>query len=503
MRSSSWAGAAPPFILGMGLAITVMVSAGLLLYGGPGFLPALTVVIGAQLGALAAGLIMEAGIPGEPHPSRLRRRWFFVLAASALAAVFSGLWEVRGGFGASGLSQLFGLAILAMVPLFAGGALLGALSGVHRRVGSHPAGPGAAALLGGGAGAVLLGLFLFPVFRSSTALLLLVLVGLSVGALIQGWGLEGRLWVAPEPRDEQEPPAPGARREVREATVERWTAAEGERGLTVLVRPGEILTVAGPGGEPALEMDRALCDWLAGWGKEGGRGLVLGVGRIPQAISMSNGGTRSHRGWRVELLDAPARGAARFVEATGLHGQGPHGSGLVVRDVEVGEALEESPRHLPPGSCDLIVLDAMALGAGRSGTFRLRPGALLRLHSALRPGGLLVVGPLQDGGTAGPLLEGTPALIANHFSRTSVYVSGTGSAGTMGPWDVPPGRGEGWARLHPETGARSAFVVAVREGGSGGGSQQVWPDRIRGFLRVILTDPQEWSESEAEAVAAG
>jgi hypothetical protein len=501
MKSSSWAGAAPPFLLGMGLAVTVLVSAGLLLYGGPGFLPALTVVVGAQLGALAAGLILEAGIPGDPHPHRLRSRWFFVLAASALAAVFSGLWEVQGGFGASVLSQLFGLAFLAILPLFAGGALLGTLTRVHRGGGPSAASPGAAALLGGGAGAVLLGVFFFPVFRSSTALLLLVLVGLSVGALIQGWGLEGRLWVAPGSDDEARSSTSGGG--THEARVERWTTVEGEGGWTVLARPGEILTVTGQGGAPALELDRALCDWLAHSRGEGGRGLVLGVGRIPQAISVSNGGPDGPGGWRMELLDAWHRGAARFVEATGLDSQGRSGSSVVVRDVEVGEALEGSPRHLPPGSFDLIILDTMALGVGRSGIFRFRPGVLLRLHSALRPGGVLVVGPLQDGGTAGPLLEGTPALMAKHFSRTSAYVSGAGSTGAVDVWEVPPGRGEGWARLHPEPGARAAFVVAARDGGLENGVRHVWPDRVRGFLRVILTEPKERSGPDADAVATG
>ncbi len=501
MKPGSWAGAAPPFLLGMGLAVTVLVSAGLLLYGGPGFLPALTVVVGAQLGALAAGLIMETGIPGDPHPQRLRSRWFLVLAASAMAAVFSGLWEVRGGFGASVLSQVLGLAFLAILPLFAGGALLGTLSRVHRGGGPRATSPGAAALLGGGAGAVLLGLLLFPVFRSSTALLLLALVGLSVGALIQGWGLEGRLWVLPGPDDEAR--LPGAGGGTHEAMVERWTTAEGDGGWTVLARPGEILTVTGPRGAPALEMDRALCDWLADSGMDGGRGLVLGVGRIPQAISVSNGGPNGLGCWRIELLDARDRGAARFMEASGLESQGRTGSSLELREVEVGEALEGSPRHLPPGSFDLIILDTMALGVGRSGIFRFRSGALLRLHSALRPGGVLVVGPLQDGGTAGPLLEGIPALMAKHFSRTSAYVSGAGSAGEVDDWEVPPGRGEGWARLHPEPGARAAFVVAAREGELGGRGQRAWPDRVRGFLRVILTDSQERSGSSPDAVATG
>jgi hypothetical protein len=186
----------PPFLVGAALAVVGGVAVGLLLYGGPGFVPALSVILAVIFLALAAGLRrgLRAGRMGGIEEAR--RGWLPLLVSVSLAAVFSGLWEVFRGFQAGAVSQGVGLALLAALPMYAGGGVLGGLVAGSGEGGSV----GPSVLAGAGVGILGMGAFLFPTF-SPTVMLLLCLMVLSASALLHARVLDRR---APGSRDGSE-----------------------------------------------------------------------------------------------------------------------------------------------------------------------------------------------------------------------------------------------------------------------------------------------------------
>lgn len=172
----------PPFLVGAALAVVGEVSVGLLLYGGPGFIPALSVILAVILLSLAAGL--RVGIRGrqDDGPQGAGRWWLRLLVAVSLAAFFSALWEVFQGFQARTLTQGAGLAFLAALPMYCGGVVLGGLEGPGYRAGRGVAPP---ALAGAGLGILGAGNFLFPAL-SPTVILLLCLMVVSAAAMLHG-----------------------------------------------------------------------------------------------------------------------------------------------------------------------------------------------------------------------------------------------------------------------------------------------------------------------------
>lgn len=185
----------PPFVVGACLAASGSISAGLLLYSGAGLLQAAAAIVATLLAALALGVWTGyGGAEGDPV-ERVRRLWLFTLFAFTLAVVFAGGWELLEDLSASRTVQGAGLAILGALPLFAGGALVGAMARPDTLLGPGPGsrlpGPGSAALAGGALGIVLVSVVLFPTL-SPTALLLLSVVVLSGAALFHGWMLDSR-----------------------------------------------------------------------------------------------------------------------------------------------------------------------------------------------------------------------------------------------------------------------------------------------------------------------
>ncbi|TVR60452.1 MAG: class I SAM-dependent methyltransferase [Gemmatimonadales bacterium] len=446
--------------------MTAVVSAGLLLYGGPGLVSAMTVVLAAQLAALGAGVSWGGVIPGLPYPEVVRRRWLLLLVAVGSAAVFSGLWELTGGFGARGPTQGLGLAILGAFPLFAGGALLATLSRFPG--GTAPRSPAAAALLGAAVGVVLLGWFLFPLLRSTTALLLLTLVTLSLAALSQGRSLEGGVWIEGDGGRGSSTAGP------RGVTLEVWRSGA-EEVAQVAVGSWGIALVADEAGAPLLQVDRALGEGLSRWAGSGGRALFLGPGRLPAARAMLGEGD----GWSITVL---AGEAAPYLSQLLPDAVGQGAGDVTILGASAREAVARSPAHLPPASFDLVVVDTLAL-APTPAALDLPPGALLRLRQTLRPGGTLIVAPLQDGGGAGDLMERIGRQAATHFAHASLYVAGR--PGSADPEHghgipVPEARRADWARMHPGTRGRSAILVASTRAATS------WPDEVLGYLRVVM-----------------
>lgn len=454
MTRPRWSAAASAFLLGMAVVVAGNVAAGLLLYGGPGFLPSLSVVLATLLLALASGLL--AGSPGRGREAidRMRRRWLFALLAFTCAAGFSAGWESFRGFGASGLTQGLGLAFLAALPLHAAGRVFGALARAPAD-GSRIT-VGAAALGGAAVGALALGFVLFPTL-SPTAMVLLALVGVSGGALVHGWALDELVWV--EELDAWD--GPEGRTE-----VERWTRGS-PRFVYVAVREnGRLRALWDERKEAVLPEERAAEAAATAWGPPPGRILALGIGA---AVS---GGRLAARfpDARLHVVDPDPERVKRVLDH--------------LRDGHAGEA-ESSPLQpalllygdagpVAPEPADWLVLDTLSVVPAPPG-FRFPPGAPERLRALLRPDGVLLALPLQEGRGDEGLLDRLHQ-VEPIFPNAALYLGPREGREAL---DLPPGGGFPRRPLPP--GARAAFLVA----GAGGRLAAEWPEAVGGFLRVL------------------
>jgi hypothetical protein len=251
--------AVPPFLLGAGLAVVGEVSVGLLLYGGPGFIPALSVILAVLFLALAAGVWSGRRGGEEDRVEEARRRWLMALVAVSVAALFSAGWEVFQGFGATALTQAVGLAVLAALPLYAGGAVLGHLVSAAGPGTSDPAGSasssGPAALAGAGVGVLAAGHLLFPTL-SPTAILLLCLMIVSAAALLHGRVLDRGVSITPL----------GAREEDgRRVTVERWVRGRPPLLRTAILEGDRVRVLVGEEGRAVYPDESMVEEALPLW----------------------------------------------------------------------------------------------------------------------------------------------------------------------------------------------------------------------------------------------
>lgn len=402
----------PPFIVGLAAAVAAELAAGLLLYATPGFLRSLTLVLGVQLGSLALGLWTVPAARDEALTESLRRRWLLALVAFAGGSGVSAAWSLRQGLAGDALSRGLGLALLAGLPLYACGALLGAMS-APRRTWSRHALVGAPAVAGAALGAILAGYVLVAALLP-VSIYAFCLVLLSGGALLHGWILA----------------AEGERRLVArawsaygEVTVEEWTWGKAAHRERILRENGTVRGAEDQDGRPARAWERAALDLLGHRAASGGvtepsRGsdpstpfapvLVLGVGTftLPRGL-LETGGVRA-----VDVLERNRT----VVEMAAKHFAAPlEDSGLRVLPDET-----LFPVGLPGGPYDAIVVDAAAL-ALRDPVPLPGPGALGDLGARLGEGGCLLVGGLERQAAVGLPLDGFLAQAASSFPAVAVY----------------------------------------------------------------------------------
>jgi hypothetical protein len=214
-------------MVGAAAAIAAEVAIVILLYASPGFMRSLTTMLAVEGVALAAGLHTAPGARSG-LVDRMRRRWLFALGAFLVAAVFGTLWSSFEGLGQGRIGQGLGLALLAGLPLFTCGTLLGGMSALAERDESAAVPrPGAAAALGAGLGFVATGVLL-PRAPIPASLLVACLMLLSGGGMIYGslvGGGPGGHSLAPAGGDGGIEAGPGAPDAVSELPPESDAAA--------------------------------------------------------------------------------------------------------------------------------------------------------------------------------------------------------------------------------------------------------------------------------------
>jgi hypothetical protein len=153
----------PPLLLGMVLAASGFLAAGMLLYSGEGLVQALSVIMAVQA---------------------LRRRWLSALLAFLAAALYAGGWSFLGEGASRPLSLGLGLAFLGALPLYGGGGVVGAIVRLAQEQGRSGAFPLAWVAAGGAVGFLLSGIALQPRVFPVT-FYMMALVVLSGGSLLE------------------------------------------------------------------------------------------------------------------------------------------------------------------------------------------------------------------------------------------------------------------------------------------------------------------------------
>lgn len=371
----------PPFVVAAAAAVSAEVAVSVLLYGGAGFVRSLTTILGTAGLSFSLGL-WSAPSPGGDFVEKLRRRWVFCLMAFLAAAIFGTLWSVLEAVGSTRWGQGAGLALLAGLPLYASGSVLGGIStAAQTDAGGRLPHPRAAAAFGATAGVVATGLLL-PTAPMPGSLLIGCLVALSLGGMVFGAVLAARTDVAEVTR------RPGRPADVVVADVRRSVDELDRREMFEGAHLRRSLPLSGGGRTPwDVAVARAILPAL----DAPVRFLFVGSGpsAAPRAI------VREHPLARVTVLERTAASIelGREYFSTDL------AVGVEERlTVEVGN-LEDLLSALE-GQVDVVVVDTggLAILGGVSG---LSQESRRRLTELLSPSGLLAWGP-------GPREAGTP-----------------------------------------------------------------------------------------------
>lgn len=362
----------PPFLVGVAAAIAAEVAIGLLLYAGPGLVRSLTVVLAVEGAALAAGL-WSAPVAGPDIVDRLRRPWLFCLLAFLGATLFGGAWSLVESVGEGRLGQGLGLVILAALPLYSAGMVLGGMSAVASRWPARHRSPGAAAALGAGVGFVLTGVLL-PRAPLPGSLLVACIVLLSLGGMIFGVVLGSM----PDIRVRAETST--ALGDVR--VEDRRLASEGRADRVLLEGAHERrrLPLGRVGDAPwDVAAGRALIpDATLPW-----RVLVVGGGASPLARSL----VKEHPRATVDVLER-TRAVLELASEHFDTGLGAEGRERIhVRVGNLDDLVQDAQ-----GPYDAVFIDAAALGP-IGGARALSRASRVKLVAALGPSGVFIWGP--------------------------------------------------------------------------------------------------------------
>ena len=190
-RRAEWL---PALLVGVACATAAEIAIGVLLYAGTGLMRSLSTVLVVEAAALAIGLWSAPG-PGPRLVSRIRLRWILCLASFLAAASYATSWSALRELGDTAIGQGFGLAIMAALPLYTCGTVLGGMSTASLTDGRGArAGPGAAAAVGAAMGFAVTGL-MFPRSPVPSFLLIGCLALLSLGGMMYGVVLGARLHI--------------------------------------------------------------------------------------------------------------------------------------------------------------------------------------------------------------------------------------------------------------------------------------------------------------------
>lgn len=424
----------PPFLVGVCAATAAEVAVGLLLYGGPGLMRSLTAVLAVEAGALGVGFL-TAPTHRPDLVDALRRRWLFTLVVFLVATVFSAFWSVVELVGGSALGQGLGLGFLAALPLYATGALLGAMgTAADAEAGQRGRAVGGPAALGAALGFAATGASLPQVFAPAS-LLMVCLVLLSAGGLVYGSVLDTRIRVHVRARR----PSP-----LGDVRVEDRHLLSRDQAARLLLEGDHVRRWSALGEEMGDPWDVALVRGLMEAHHEPASLLLVGGGAssLPRAV------LREYPEFRVDVVER----SHAVLELGREHLETALGEGADVRiGLRVGNP-EDATTDLH-GPYALVLVDTAAL-APQGGASALSARHRSGLLGSVQPEGVLALGPLRV---------------------------------EAGGWIFP----EGWSvrryvRGLPEgLGGLGLFLAADEEIVAGSPDvHRLWPDRIGTFTRV-------------------
>lgn len=279
----------PPLVLGVCAATVAEVAVGLLLYSGPGFMRSLTTILGVEAASLALG-IMNGPAPRPDLVESLRRRWLFCLIVFMCATLFSAFWSVVVAVGGTALGQGLGLALLAGLPLYTLGGVVGAMSTLEGGdAAKRGAGVGGPAVLGAAIGFAATGVSLPQVFTPAS-LLLVCLVLLSGGGLVYGSVLDARLRVHVRAR---RPSSLG------DVLVEDRHFLATDSAARVLREGGYVRSWVTSGDDRPCSWDQVVWNSLLGPGPRADRALLVGGGTSTLPLTL----VREGRATSVDVLE--------------------------------------------------------------------------------------------------------------------------------------------------------------------------------------------------------
>ncbi len=431
----------PPFLTGAALAAGAETAAAVLLYSGEGLLRALSLIVGIEALALGFGLSAVSAVPSQQVLEAVRRRWLFTLVSFLAAAGYAAAWTMVGSTDPTAMWQGSGLALMAGLPLFAGGALLGQMTSAEalfrggRRGGMPPA--HALAFMGAGVALLLTAPFLLP-HLTPPSIFLVCMVALSGAALLYGRVLDAeRISICRESR-----PSPFGPVEVTE-----WIRGRPGRAVRVLLENGRLRGAEARAGIPAIAAEAAVLSLVEARGGEPKDILVVGGG----ALSLPRGLRRLFPRARIRVVEENPEvlRLARRHFATG-----------VVEELEVVVApagWEESVK----GPFDLVVVETSMPGWACGAVLARLHGLRWVKESLDADGSAVLCGVVLGEEAARASADLTVERAAKVFSRVLPYV-------TTGPRD---------GELTREDGEPDAFLVLTDSG------TVDWPREVAGACK--------------------